>query len=127
MTRAEAFEIAMAEIKKYGYNVQTRKIQIPKPGELKDGAFFSFFEDPKTGDGFCRTYIFDIGKEQTVSFFKIKNYDEWKEKTPVLVENYLTNGVFLYRNSNTDRKVKTETNGNIISLIFSRELDRVPF
>ncbi len=126
MTRLEAFETAMAEIDKFGYNVWTQEIKIPEPGDLPDGAFFAFYENPYTGEGFCRTYIFDMEEGKTVSFVKIKNYEEWKEKYPVLTERYLANGVYLYRNSKTSRKIKKNEEENIITLIFSKELDKIP-
>ncbi len=122
MTRMEAFNLAKAEIKTYGFPVKRASLELSeKPPE---GVFYSLFQNPKTGEMLCRTYMYDK-EEKTVSFIQVLNPIALGLRNPALVRAYLENGNFIYRNALTQTKVDPKEENGIISL-FSTKLLKIP-
>ncbi|MBQ6510997.1 hypothetical protein IJI94_03500 [Candidatus Saccharibacteria bacterium] len=106
MTRMQAFNLAEAEIKDY-YKLPVKKVCLDLPTKATEGTFFAFFENPVTGKMLCRTYLYDR-KEKSVSFVEVLNPLSLKLRNPALVEAYLENGSFLYRNTISHTKFEEE-------------------
>lgn len=126
MTRMEAFVLAESEIKDY-YKLPVKKVCLDLPTKATEGTFFAFFENPVTGKMLCRTYRYDKEKtgETTVSFVEVLNPLALKLRNPALVQAYLENGNFLYRDTayHTTFEPQKE-NEKIISMFKTRMVTR---
>lgn len=120
MTRQQAYLMALSEVESFDYQVKDAKLKLPDA--VPEGAFYAFFEDEKTGRALCRTYLYD-GARPTVSFVNVTNINELKQQNPTLVETYLENGAFLYRNSPLKRTFVTREDG-IVAIQY--EISRIP-
>lgn len=87
-----AYLAALTEMRQYDYVIKS--VNLALPDVIPQFTFYCFFEDPVSKNAYCRTYMYN---KRTVSFVKILNYEKLKKENPLLVENYLQNGVFLYR------------------------------
>lgn len=121
MTNKEAFLFAKAEIASFDYAIKEVNLEFPK-APTKD-VFFSFFIDENTGEAYCRTYLY---VKRIVSFVKIKNFKKLQAENPTLVEAYLENGKYLYRNSRLIEKTNFDRKGNVFKLNFNNQLESIP-
>lgn len=119
----DAYEKALAEIETYGYEVKEVCLKLPERPTI--GTFFSFFENPATGDMLCRTYMHgDETSEKSVSFVRVLNPMCLKLRNQALVWQYLENGVFMYRHSQTQTTREINEKNGVISLYKTRMLQR---
>lgn len=119
MTRLEAFNLAKAEIETFGFTV--KRVCLNLPTEAPTGTFYAFFENPITGEMLCRTYFYDR-EERGISFVEVLNPKLLKLRNPALVQAYLENGNFIYRNVITATIKNPKEENGVISLFRTRML-----
>lgn len=77
-------------------NIEAKEVNVRLPVDnLPEHVFFCFFENPDTGDAYLRRELYD---KKRVGFDKILNFQLLKKQNPLLVDTYLENGIYLYRN-----------------------------